>query len=899
MARTIHLALILPWFWLQIHSYEISLNHPTRDGTWTVRNGNGTYKVAATVPGGIYTDLSNAGILKQDIYYRFNDVEYRWASKENWTYSRTFNVPKKLMKRKEIFLVFYGVDTIASVYLNENHIGDCENMFVRYAFPVKSYIQERSNNLKVIFQSPITAAKERFDKQAKNYTVPPECVPNEYHGECHANFLRKMQASFAWDWGPAFPSVGIWKNVTLEAFDTAVLRDVMVQTAESKDKWVLAANIFLESGLQISEISGSFTATLTLDKYPITVNRTNTLLPYTPGNFNTTLVIEVPKNEVELWWPNGYGKQKLYPLQIIFSNKGSDVSKKILKIGFRSVQLVQETVSTGNGLSFYFKVNNIPIFAKGSNWIPSHILPEKSAEPARLEHLLESAKSTHMNMLRVWGGGLYESDLFYQIADEKGILIWQDFMFACSMYPADSHFLQLVSTEILQQVRRLQHHPSIAIWAGNNENELALRDNWYGTYSQYGRYKDDYIKLYVNIIKNITAAQDSTRPFAISSPSNGLKTEQEGYIAEDPDSSIYGDIHYYNYGSNGWDPKTFELTRFCSEYGYQSMPSFYSISEVSVPSDWNLISQFSNHRQHHLFGNEQMILEIKQNMEVSENITDAEAYPMFIYLSQVNQAMSIKTETEFYRRNRNVLTSDGQGLTMGALYWQLNDIWQAPSWASIEFNGRWKMLHYFAKDFFAPILVSPYMTATGDLMVDLISDKLENLQCMLTVYVYKWNSVSPTYKVTSNHTLNNASVTHAFQHNISDLLTIAECGERDAARKCFFYFTLTSHAGVDISPHNFLFPQPLKQLINFTSPDIRVINISLDPSSQNSFEIQLKTERIALFAWLEASNIPGQFTSNGFLMVNPTVNVTFIAQNSVSIQQLQKALIITSLADFY
>ncbi|KAJ9591465.1 hypothetical protein L9F63_002071 [Diploptera punctata] len=898
MISKIQLGLILPWFWIQIYSYEILLDHNKNDGTWMVRNENGTYKVAATVPGGIYTDLSVAGILTQDIYYRFNDIEYRWVSKENWTYSRTFEVSEDFLEKQQIFLVFYGIDTIASVYLNDQHIGDCENMFVRYSYNVKSIIHTGTNNIKVKILSPINEAKKRFEKQATNYIVPA-CVPDEYHGECHVNFLRKMQASFAWDWGPAFPSVGIWKSVVLEAFDIAVLREVMLQTVESNNKWSLYLNVFVETGNQTSNISGNFSASLTTYTNLVTVTKYETLSPYAPGFFNTILLLEIPKSQIQLWWPNGYGDQKLYPLEVVFSNEHNSKSTKTLKVGFRSIQLVQEPVAIGTGLTFYFKVNNVPIFAKGSNWIPSHVLPEKSAEPKRIEYLLESARIANMNMLRVWGGGLYESDLFYQLADEKGLLIWQDFMFACSMYPTDDNFLQSVSTEVTQQVRRLQHHPSIAIWAGNNENEAALRDNWYGTSNDFNRYKQDYITLYVDTIRNITLAQDNVRPFAVSSPSNGIESEEEGYVANNPSSTFYGDIHYYNYISNGWDPDTFKVTRFSSEYGYQSMPSFLSLTEVSIPSDLRLYSEFTRNRQHHPYGYPEIIAEIDYNLQYSHNLNDTEQYPIFIYFSQINQAMSYKTETEFYRRSRNLLTSDGQGLTMGALYWQLNDIWQAPSWASIEFNGKWKILHYFAKDFFAPILVSPYKRADGVLRVDLISDILTDMQCVLNIFVYKWNSLNPIYNISSNHTLNNASVTNAFNHDMKEFLQIAGCGANETTSKCFLYFTLTSLDGEEISPHNFLFPQPLKKLMNFTAPDITVASVSLAPNSQNVFEIELKTDKIALFVWLEAYNIPGHFSSNGFLMVKPNISITFVTKYNVDINKLHEAITIFSLGDYY
>lgn len=265
-----------------------------------------------------------------------------------------------------------------------------------------------------------------------------------------------------------------------------------------------------------------------------------------------------------------------------------------------------------------------------------------------LRHILLSAKWANMNMLRVWGGGFYESELFYQLADKMGLLVWQDFLFACAMYPTDEDFLKSVSTEITQQVCHLQHHASIALWAGNNENEGALRDNWYGTLSNFDLYKADYVKLYADTIKKATLAEDVTRQYVISSPSNGLETEDEGYVADQPGSSLYGGIHYYNYDANGWHPNTFRTTRFSSEYGYQSLPSVSTMSSVSTEADRSITSNFTNHRQCHPNGNVEMRKEIEQNLQFPTEMTDTEAYPIFVYFSQINQAMSYKTETEFY-----------------------------------------------------------------------------------------------------------------------------------------------------------------------------------------------------------------------------------------------------------
>ncbi|PNF17252.1 Beta-mannosidase [Cryptotermes secundus] len=898
MIRTITLIAALLCTSIYSETAIHSLDSSSTDSAWTVRNANGSIEVPAVVPGGIYTDLRAAGVLTQDIYYRFNDINYRWVSRENWTYSRNFIVEEEFIQMDQIFLVFHGVDTVASVYLNDKHIGNTDNMFVRYSFPVKSVVQRGENRLEVRFESSITAAEQQYQKQALTYPVLPTCVPDEYRGECHVNHLRKMQASFSWDWGPAFPSAGLWKKVVLYAFvsDVAILQEVTASAKLIDNTWLLQIGIFLEAGKDILQISGKFEAILELDVIPVTEEAV--LLPNEPGQFNTTLYMQIPKDKVELWWPNELGSQKLYNLSVrVKDNNDYIYGQMSLKIGFRTIELVQEPVESGEGLTFYIKINNVPIFSKGSNWIPSHVLPEKSADPDIIYTLLSSAKAAHMNMLRVWGGGMYESDLFYQLADELGILIWQDFMFACSLYPTNSEFLQSVKKEVTQQVRRLHHHPSVVIWAGNNENEAALRDNWYGSSSRFDLYKADYIKLYVDTIRPVVLAEDSTRPYIVSSPTNGIESEREGYIAENPYSSLYGDVHYYNYIADAWNPNNYPNTRFASEYGFQSFPSLKSLSEVSIPSDLIMQSAFIDHRQHHPGGNSELRLEILQHLQLRNYETPEEEFPTFIYFAQINQAMSIKTATEFYRRGRSLLTSDGQGVTMGALYWQLNDIWQGASWSSLEFGGKWKMLHYFARNFFAPALVSPSVTTDGDLQIHLISDYLEDKETMLRVSVYRWNSLDPVHQRSSAHTLHNASVTKVFSGNLQTYLNNAGC-EQNAVKSCFLHFSLFSENGDNISPDNFLFPGSLKELTDFEAATITIKSVTPGREA-NTFEITIETNRVALFVWLEASDIPGEFSDNGFLLITQTWKVEFNAKEEVTSEQLKGNITIISLADTY
>ena len=394
------------------------------------------------------------------------------------------------------------------------------------------------------------------------------------------------------------------------------------------------------------------------------------------------------KTDVERWWPNGYGHQQLYELQIKWEDARSNevrsrdrnflIASKSINIGFRTLELVQEKMS--NGLSFYFKVNEIPIFMKGSNWIPAHILPEKSYEQDKIRELLQATRDANMNMLRVWGGGVYESSYFYSLADEYGILIWQDLMFACAMYPAEDDFLDNVRLEVKQQIRRLQHHPSIALFATNNENEVALRQNWYGTNSRFAEFAAYYKALYVTTITEEINKNDPMREVLTSSPSNGAYNgDRQHGIGFDPQNPHFGDVHFYVVDQNAWKPKTFHQSRFVSEYGFQSFPSGWS----SVLAEGDNLTELIDHRQHHPLRSQPIKFLIEDNLKVNYSSLSWEDK---IYLSQLSQAMAIKTETEVYRSGRGTFMN-----TMGALYWQLNDVWVAPSWSSIEFNGNFKV----------------------------------------------------------------------------------------------------------------------------------------------------------------------------------------------------------------
>ncbi|KAI4469189.1 beta-mannosidase [Holotrichia oblita] len=865
---------------------------------WQLRDAQGEYSLNVTVPGGVYSDLMNNKIIN-DIFYGSNDVDSRWAAQRNWTYSTTFMVDQNLSDYKMICLVFEGVDTFAQIYINDVLATVTDNMFIQYVINIKDLIKLGPNDLRLEFQSPIERAKQLYEEQALRYQVPPVCVPNEYNGECHVNHIRKMQASFSWDWGPAFPSMGIWKPVYVEAYMSTVIRYINVDVEESNttDEWnVNIRAYFAEPPALTDTIPGEIIVELHTD-VDVVMRIFNDAIYHDANDnyvFNCTIII--PKLSVKLWWPNGYGKQQLYNLSILYWHGEYEYSKKDIKIGFRTVELVQHQVQAGN--SFYFLINNVPIFAKGTNSIPTHILPEKGQDLKTIEFLLRSAKLVNMNMIRVWGGGVYESDIFYDLADEYGLMIWQDFMFACGMYPTSEDFLSSVRKEVRHQVRRLQHHPSVVLWAGNNENEAALRQNWYDTQSNFDIYHKDYIQLYVDTIRDEVLANDRSRPFLVSSPTNGVESEQNDYIATNPQSEFYGDVHHYDYYSDPWDQSKFPISRFSSEYGLQSYPSVATMLTATTNlEDLRCNATFLEHRQHQPMGNYYAGL----LMETQFHFPDCASpnfYKTFSYYSQIIQAVGIKRQTEFNRLWRSNLNSVGQGLTMGSLYWQLNDVWAAPSWSGIDFGNNWKMLHYFAKEFFAPVIFTYYLDVSGNFKLYVVSDLLTNsYNNTATIFVYKWDSTTILYKEHLTVDVLSGYSKEIKSFWISEYLSNAGCGSLDSSKmNCFMYLVMRNESGKKIAPDNYVFPTNLKKSAIIPAT-VEILSVEDTDGAGKIFEIDIKTDSIALFVWLDSGNIRGLFSSNGFVLVRTRKTVRFIAEDVIKSQDLLQALTITHAKD--
>lgn len=676
-------------------------------------------------------------------------------------------------------------------------------------------------------------------QQAVSY---PYSVPDGFHpaqnGERHRNFIRKEQCSFAWDWGPCFATCGIWKPIDFIRLQNSIhITDFYFNTRLVGDEFVVKA--FVEIICDSVSISSIEVAILGLDiDFPIHVQELRS------GSNSVYLEFAVPKQDVLLWWPHGYGDPHLYPISVkVWDEQG--VSSRTRKIGFRTVELIQHQYSDQEGTSFYFKINGQAIFAKGANWIPADAFNSR-VTTQKLSILLRACKESNMNMIRVWGGGIYQSTEFYEICSELGLLVWQEFMFACAMYPTDAQFLENVSKEVCYQVRRLMSFSCLAIWGGNNENEEALINGWYEeTKENPFLYTVDYDRLYHGTVMSTLQALDD-RPFVSSSPANGTISKSpftERYVG---DPSLYGDRHYYNYTSPGTDSKAFPKTRFASEYGFMSMPSFSTLREVSIPEDWSPLSQLFQTRNHHENGQQEMLNQIDFLFDHG-SFEDEIGFDNFCYLTQCSQALCIKEQTEHYRR-----LSVQKSHCMGALYWQANDIWPGASWSSQEYNGKWKVLQYYAKSFFEPLLVS--CTKLGEMYV--LNETSKNIVGKLVIIHrdLQGKLISVQGSDCEIKSMHSDRILNIIPPNNGIL-----------------WISLYDKDGYVHSQNTQIF----EKFCNLPDPKLTA---STTEYNKNQIKISLECESVAYFVWLEmpfSKTSPGRFSENGFHMLPGKKMITF------------------------
>jgi len=663
-------------------------------GKWQFRQVGTDRWRPAQVPGGVHTDLMAAKLIP-DPFVADNEKKVMWVAEQDWEYRRTLKPGAALLKEERIWLVCDGLDTLAEVHLNGQLLGKADNMFRQYQWEIKALLRPGENEVSIVFHSPVQYAAEGLKRR------PLHGVSQAIPG---GPYLRKAPCQFGWDWGPMLPPIGVWQDLRLEGRSAARLADVHLRQHAPRSGAPHSGDTdgqaTLEASVQVEQWSD---APLTAEVY-LTAPDGLTLVEQTEivdGSDKLTVEVERP----QLWWPNGYGEQALYKVEVAVLQGDTVCDRRDYQIGFRTVELRQQPDEWGT--SFTFVVNGVPVFAKGSDWIPADSFPTRLTDEF-LEHLIRSAAETHQNMLRVWGGGFYEEERFYDLCDRYGILVWQDMVFSCSIYPlGEQAFLDNLAVEVEQNVKRLRHRASLALWCGNNEMEQGWEE-WGWNKPELADLKADYEKFFYHTLPAWIAQYDTDHAYWPSSPSSNTPLK-------DTQSQAVGDAHYWQvwHGRQPFTAYRGQYPRFMSEFGFQSLPPMETVKTYAEPQDWNMTSYIMEHHQRSAKGNGLMIAQMTDTFRMPSD------FPALVYLSMVLQAEGIRYGVEHWRRNRQRVS--------GTLYWQLNDCWPVASWASLDYFGRWKALHYAAKKFYAPVLLS-LLDEGNKIGLNVTSDLLEAWQ---------------------------------------------------------------------------------------------------------------------------------------------------------------------------
>ncbi|MHC1739768.1 MAG: glycoside hydrolase family 2 protein [Anaerolineaceae bacterium] len=633
-------------------------------GKWEFRQAGTSEWFPANVPGGVHTDLLALGRIP-DPFVGDNEKKVQWVAEADWEYHRQFAVTPEFFNQAHIWLVCDGLDTLATVSINGQELGHSNNMFRQYRWDVKPLLKPNNNDLLVAFDSPVQyCAKQQLIR-------PMPGVSQAISGGPH---LRKAPCQFGWDWGPQLPPIGIWKDIRLEGDQGVRIGEVHFHQSHAEGKVTVMASVTLQRQdnspcsviLRISAPDGQLYETTTKD-----LKKNETSLE---------IVIANPK----IWWPNGYGAQPLYHACVELFEDGQPAEKQGFQLGLRTIELRQQPDEWGR--SFTFVVNGLPIFAKGSNWIPADSFPTRISDEY-MEMLIRSAADTHQNMLRVWGGGFYEEERFYDLCDRYGILVWQEFIFSCSVYPLDDpSFIENVRIEVAENVRRLRHRASLALWCGNNEMEWGWVDwGWKGP--EFQAMKVAYDKFFHYTLPDWCIAEDPDHSYWPSSPSSDTPFEN-------PNGQQQGDAHYWDvwHGRKPFTAYRNQYPRFMSEFGFQALPPLSTIRTYASEADWNMTSYIMERHQKNDSGNQLMVGQMLDTFRLPKD------FESLVYLSLVLQAEGIRYGVEHWRRFPKRVS--------GILFWQLNDCWPVASWSSLDYFGRWKALHYAARRFFAPLMLS-------------------------------------------------------------------------------------------------------------------------------------------------------------------------------------------------
>ena len=630
------------------------------NGQWKMKKITDTDWIRANVPGSIMADFLNCGKIG-DPFYRDNEDEAKEIASYDYVYNREFQVDSQLLKKNKILLFTEGIDTLSEIRINDIFVANTNNMHRTFEFDIKEMLKEGCNTIEIILFSPVKFIEKKHKEN------PIWGGGDSIQGFPH---LRKGHYMFGWDWGPQIPDLGIWRDIFIIGYDCARLKDVYI--TQKHENGSVSIDIHVENEYFENAIV-EFDAVVTSSDG----NRFSKSITTEKRNNNMIIDIIDPK----IWWPNGFGEHPLYSVEITLKKTGVLLDTKTLNIGLRTLKVKREKDQWGESFEFY--VNGVSIFAMGANYIPEDNLLSR-CNPEKTERLIRDCIEANFNCIRVWGGGIYPEDYFFDLCDKYGIIVWQDLMYACAVYEMTDEFTANIKKETEDNVRRIRHHASLGLWCGNNEMEWGWEE-W--DFPKTPKLRTDYIKQFEILFPQTIKEVDPNTLYWPASPSSGGSFDN-------PNDENRGDVHYWEvwHGLKPFTDYRKYNFRFVSEFGFQSFPCLKTIETFTLPEDRNVFSYIMEKHQKNNDANGKILHYLSTNFKYPKDFVS------LLYASQLLQAEAIKYGVEHWRRNR--------GRCMGAMYWQLNDCWPVASWSSIDSFGRWKALHYFAKKFFAPVLLS-------------------------------------------------------------------------------------------------------------------------------------------------------------------------------------------------
>lgn len=817
------------------------------NSSWEFSEKDSINWMPAEVPGCVHTDLIENKKIK-DPFYRLNEHDLQWIDKKDWLYKTEFDLDQKVLSKDRIVIDFKGLDTYVDVYLNDQKVLSADNMFREWTVDVKKYLKVGKNKLKIEFKSPIREGLKFYD--ANGFVYPGAENDQAKLGQVEENkrvsiYTRKAGYHYGWDWGPRLVSSGIWRPVYLKAWDNARIHDLqIVQNKVNDDIANFTAILELESEDEVL-------ADIQIQNEGEELVATEVHLRKGIHKYELNFDIENPK----LWWPNGLGDQNLYHIkaQVNVNGKIEEASRRI---GIRTVEVVRE--KDEKGTSFYFKVNGVPVFMKGANYIPNDIFPSRVSKE-QLEKVIHTAKTSNMNMLRVWGGGYYEDDLFYDLCDEAGILVWQDFMFACAMYPGNQDFLDNIRLEARDNIKRLRNHPSIALWCGNNEILVAWNNwGWKRQAKEQGEEVSSkvwkaYADIFHEVLPKAVEEYDSSRFYWSSSPSSGTGVK--------PDL-INGDDHYWGvwWGKEPFETYATHIARFMSEYGFQSFPQMKSVRKYAEPEDYDIYSEVMKSHQRSSIGNETIEYYMLKDYKKPKD------FESFLYVNHVLQAEGIKFALEGHRR--------AMPYCMGSLYWQINDCWPVASWSSTDYYQEWKALQYYVKKGFEPLLVSPY-AENDSIKLAVVNDHQKEIEAKLIMRVLDFSGKENWSEIKDIVIRKNSSEVF-FAQELKSFLQ-----NRNPEKEMFL---VELQMGEEVVARNTLYFKSVKDL-KLLKPNVEYTIVK----EERNYEINISSDVLAKNVFLTLGDEDGFFSDNYFdVLAGESVNIKL--ETELSLEEIKKVI---------